>query len=110
MTLKLSPAILELIEQCMQEDDETTTTKLQAHLAAHNVHVSLSTVHCNRLQLGWIYRGAAYSQLIRNENKQKRLEWARRNLHGTFEDVIWTDEASIQLVWHRRYSWREAMS
>jgi len=40
MTLKLSPAILELIEQCMQEDDETTATQL----AAHNVHVSLSTV------------------------------------------------------------------
>jgi len=107
MTLKLSPAILELIEQCMQEDDETTATQLQTRLAAHNVHVSLSTVLRNRRQLGWIYRGSAYCQLIRNENKQKRLEWAQRNLHDTFEDVIWTDEASIQLDWHKRYSCRK---
>ena len=27
--------------------------------------------------LGWVYRGSAYCQLIRNVNKQKRLEWPR---------------------------------
>ena len=47
--------------------------------------------------MGWVYRGLAYCQLIRNENKQKRLEWAQRNLHENFDDVIWSDEASIQL-------------
>ena len=107
MTLKLSPAILELIERCMQEGDETTATLLQTRLAAHNIHVSLSTILRNRRQLGWIYRGSAYCQLMRNENKQKRIEWAYRNLSDTFEDVIWTDEASIQLDWHKRYCCRK---
>jgi len=40
MTLKLTPTI---IEHCMQEDDETTATQLQARLAEHNVHISLTT-------------------------------------------------------------------
>ena len=44
MTLKLSPAILQLIEHCMREDDETTATQLQARLAVFNVHVSLTTI------------------------------------------------------------------
>jgi len=74
MNLKLSPTILQLIEYSMQQDDETTATQPQARLAVHNVHVSLSTILHNRRQLGWIYCGSAYCQLIRNENKQKRLE------------------------------------
>ena len=77
----------------MREDDETTATQLQARLATHGVYVSLTTILRNRRQLGWIYRGSAYCQLIRNENKQKRLEWARANLSDSFDDVIWSDES-----------------
>ena len=107
MTLKLSPAILQLIEHYLQEDNETTATQLQARLAVFNVHVSLTTILRNRHQMGWVYRGSAYCQLIRNENKQKRLEWAQRNLYENFDDVIWSDEASIQLDSHKRYCCRK---
>jgi len=107
MTLKLSPAILQIIEQAMRDDDETTATQLQVKLAAYNVHVSLSTILRNRRQLGWIYRGSAYCQLIRTVNKQKRLEWAEANLHDNFDDVIWSDESSIQLDCHKRYCCRK---
>lgn len=107
LTLKLSPAILQIIEQAMQEDDETTATQLQAKLASYNVHVSLSTILRNRRQMGWVYRGSAYCQLIRNVNKQKRLEWAQEYLYDNFDDVIWSDESSIQLDCHRRYCCRK---
>ena len=70
LTLKLSPTILQMIESAMREDDETTATQLQAKLAAEGVYVSLTTIVRNRRQLGWIYRGSAYCQLIRNQNKQ----------------------------------------
>ena len=95
LTLKLSPTILQLIESAMREDDETTATQLQAKLTAHGCYVSLTTILHNRRQLGWIYRGSAYCQLIRNENKQKQLEWARANHNNNFDDVIWSDESSI---------------
>ena len=100
LTLKLSPTILQVIESAMREDDETTATQLQAKLAAHGCYVSLTTTLRNRRQLGWIYPGSAYCQLIRNENKQKRLEWACANLNNNFDDVIWSDESSIQLDCH----------
>ena len=107
LTLKLSPTILQMIESAMREDDETTATQLQAKLAAEGIYVSLTTILRNRRQLGWIYRGSAYCQLIRNQNKQKRLEWARANLTDSFDDVIWSDESSIQLDCHRRYCCRK---
>ena len=73
-TLKLSPTILQMIESTMREDDETTATQLKAKLAAEGVYVSLTMILHNRRQLGWIYEGSVYCQLIRNQNKQKRLE------------------------------------
>ena len=76
-------------------------------LAAHGCYVSLTTILRNRRQLGWVYRGSAYCQLIRNKNKQKFLEWACANLENNFVDVIWSDESSIQLDCHRRYCCRK---
>ena len=61
----------------------------------------------NRCQLGWIYRGSAYCQLIRHQNKVKRLQWAQDNLHENFEDVIWSDETTVQLENHRRFCYRK---
>jgi len=44
MTLKLSSTILQLIDYCMQQDNETTATWLQVRLGVHNVTVSLTTI------------------------------------------------------------------
>ena len=30
-------------------------------------------------------------------NKQEQLEWAHEHLHDDFDNVIWSDESSIQL-------------
>ena len=84
---KLSPAVQQLIEAAMREDDETTATQLQALLAHYHIYVSLATIVHNRRGLGWIYRGWAYCQPMRNANKEKRLEFARINFHDNFDNV-----------------------
>ena len=104
---KLSPAVQNIIELTMRNDDETTATQLQAMLASQNIYVSLATIVRNRIALGWTYRGSAYCQLIRQQNKTKRLDWARTYLHDTFDDVIWTDETTVQLETHKRYCYRK---
>ena len=38
--------------------------------------------------MGWIYRGSAYCQLIRDVNRPKRLEFAMASLHDKFDDAI----------------------
>lgn len=54
-----------------------------------------------------MFRGSAYCQVIRSENKAKRLEWARLHQGDRFEDAIFTDESSIQLESHRRFCCRK---
>ena len=90
----------------MRFNDETTATQLQATLAEHGVYVLLATIVCNRVELGWVYRGSAYCQLIRDSNK-KRLEFALTHQNDSFDNVIWSDETTVQLETHRRHCYRK---
>lgn len=107
---KLTPTVRDLVEQKMMEDDETTASQLHKYLMDNGILISLSTILRCRTSLGWTFRGSAYCQLIRLENKNKRLEWARQYLHEAdsgFEDVVWTDESCIQVETHKRFCYRK---
>ena len=108
---KISKRVLELVERRMREDDETTAVQLHTLLTACGISISLSTILRSRSSLGWTYRGSKYCQLIRSQNKHKRFQWAyenyMENLNNGFEDVIWTDETTVQLESHRRHSYRK---
>ena len=93
----ISYHVLRTVEEGMRTDDETTAIQLHEVLARHGICISLRTVLRSRVQLGWAFRGTAYCQLIRRANKQKRLEWAQQQVNDNFDNVIWTDEASVQL-------------
>ena len=45
--------------------------------------------------------------MIREANKVKRLAWAVENQDDDFDDVIWSDECTIQLENHRRFYCRK---
>ena len=93
---KTTPRKLSMIEMCMQENDETTGKELVKKVFEDTVvKLSLKSVYRSRRKLGWSYRG------VRVVNKQKRLEWAQKYSGDDFEDVIWTDETSVQLETHR---------
>ena len=87
---------MQIVEAKMQADDETTAVQLQKLLVDKGHPLSLKTILASRRQLGWTFRGSAYCQIIRTQNKQNRLEWATKHLieaiNSEFEDVLWTDE------------------
>ena len=64
----------------MHIDDETTAHQLHRLLQSRGYKIRLRNVLRCRRSLGWTFRGSAYCQLVRNVNKQKRLEWAKANL------------------------------
>lgn len=104
---KIVGQIKALVEQQMQLDNETTAMQLHAQVKVHRYNIFLRTIlHC-RMSLGWTFCGCAYYQLQQDANKVKHLEWARKHRDDTFEDVIWTDESSIQLKTHRRFCCRK---
>lgn len=98
---------MQVVNQQMRLNDETTAVQLHDILTRHGISVSLRTVLRCREQLGWTFRGSAYCQLIRDANKAKRLEWAQKYMNDDFANVIWTDEASVQLETHRRRCYRK---
>lgn len=107
---KLTPEVMAIVEVQMNEDDETTAYQLHRILNEKGFSLSIWTILRCRKNLGWTFRGSAYCQLIRTANKQKRLEWARRYLDEAedgFDNVIWSDESSIQLESHKRYCCRK---
>ena len=96
--------------QQMEKDDKTTAFQIHKLLTDHGIRISLATILRCRLQLGWTYRGSAYCQLIRHANKEKRLLWCQQNLNEAedgFENVLWTDESTIQIETHKRHAYRK---
>ena len=73
---KISAEVFSIVNQKMGEDDETTAVQLQKLLTQKDYQLSLHTILCSGVKLGWTFRGSAYCQLIRGVNKVKRLEWA----------------------------------
>ena len=106
---KITPEVLRIVEAKMQADDETTPTQLLDTLNRSGVNISLKTVKRCRQKLGWTFHGSRYCQMIRDSNKVKRLEWCVEQQHAqdSFNDVIWSDETSVQLERHRRHSFRK---
>jgi len=104
---KTTAEIKDIVEQQMQRDDETTAVQLHHLLSSRGYSISLRSILRCRTSLGWTFRGSAYCQLIRDANKVKRLAWAREHVGETFDDVIFTDESSIQMEAHRRFCCRK---
>ena len=101
---KVTSEIRMVIEKQMEKNDESTGLELQKLLQKEvdGFDASLSSVLRWRNDLGWTAKGTKYCQMIREVNKEKRLKWAMENQDMTFQDVIYTDETTVQIETHRR--------
>ena len=104
---KITAEIKAIVDEQMRLDDETSAHQLHALLQSKGYSISLPTILRCRTALGWTFRGSSYCQLIREANKVKRLEWANAHKRDDFANVIWTDEATVQLETHRRFCCRK---
>ena len=104
---KITSEVKDIVENQMRLNDETSALQLHRLLQSYGYKIHRRTILRCRTSLGWTFRGSAYCQLIRDVNKQKRLDWAQLNMNDSFDDVIWTDESSIQMESHRRFCCRK---
>ena len=92
---------LRFIDKCMKENDESTARQLCDKLIIEWPELSLSvwTVRRARHKLGWRATRPKYYQLVRETNKKKRLDWCNERLaeNDQFDNVVFTDECSVQL-------------
>ena len=110
MPSKVTMEVKVIVEERMLQDDETTAHQIYHLLKEKGINISIWTIFRCRKDLGWTFRGSAYCQLIRHANKEKRLQWAKENIDEAedgFDDVIFTDESSVQLESHKQYCHRK---
>ena len=108
----LTKEMMNTIEQSLKSDDELTARKLKAKLAEefHSLpNVSLATIKRCRKELGWVCTRPHYCQLIREANKEKRKKWYKIQLDNNeqFQNVVFTDECTVQLDHHGRLCFRK---
>ncbi|KAJ8030040.1 Transposable element Tcb1 transposase [Holothuria leucospilota] len=103
------PIVDEIIENRLRNNDELTAADLQREITKETgKKISISTIKEHRQKLGWVCTGTRYCQLVRQANKKKRLIFALNCLSTgeTFENVIFTDECSIELDNHANITFR----
>ena len=109
----LSEEHIRFIDEAMANDDELTSTQLYKKLLESypESRASCSTVVRARRDLGWVCKRTRYCAMISANNKDKRLEWCKLQVKDetdlAFENVIWSDESSVQLESHRRMSFHK---
>ena len=107
---KLNSEQVQYIDECMKENDECTARQL--HMLLLNkwpgLEVSVDTIKRERRLLGWVASKPKYCQWVRGGNMEKRLEWCTQMIstNESFDNVIFTDECSIQLDSHGRLCFR----
>ena len=109
---KLSEEMTTLMDNMLRNNDEMTSRQIRSRLVEEFQslnRVSLSTVKRARQVKGWVCTRPHYCQLIREVNKVKRKEWCQQKIEmkEEFEDVIFTDECTVQLDHHGRLCFRK---
>ena len=109
---KLNDAHYRFIDNAMSQDDELSCPKLHILLkeAFPDLEVSMTTVKRARRELGWVAKKTRYCALISSNNQEKRVEWCKKQQESgdlEFENVVWTDECTVQLESHRRIAFHK---
>ena len=106
----LSVADANFIDEKMMSNDELTSGEIQKLLnVERGVNVSTSTICNTRRKIGWKHEKARYCQLIRDRNKVKRFVFCLRamNEKDGFEDVIFSDETTVEIQQCTRFCFRK---
>lgn len=107
----LNDKMLDMIDRLLMENDKVNARQLRDRLL--DVHpelkVSLDTIKSYRKKKGWVCTRPHYCQLIRQVNKVKRLEWCLEQINNNerFENVIFSDECTVQLEQHSKLYFRK---
>ena len=100
-----------VIDELLQDNDELTARQIQSKLEEQfsRLCMSLATVKRVRRQNGWVCTRPHYCQLIHEVNKGKRLAWCQQQLNDEeqFENVLFTDECTVQLDHHSRLCFKK---
>lgn len=95
----------EIINRHLKQNDELTASDLQQIIFTETgERISLTRIKVARRKAGWVCTGTNYCQLVRRQNRQKRLIFALNCLsrNKNFERVIFSYKRSVELDQHAK--------
>ena len=102
----ITESIAEYLDRMLEDDGEISAMELHRLIAKKfGKQIPAQTIRLFlRQKLQWVVVRTKVGPMISDKNKAKRMEFAQRCLTAkdSFDDVIWTDESSVQLVKHTR--------
>lgn len=99
----------DFVNKCMNDVPDMSAKVLKGKIQEEfDINVSKSAVTRFRRKLGWTLSLTHYNQMIREPNKEKRVDWCKVQVDNkeTFDDVIFTDESKIMMKNICRRSYR----
>ena len=99
---------VELIVDCFKKDPSTSSRQVYKELKAAGAQFILSTTKRPIEAVGFTASKPGYGQLVREINKVKRVEFCQMliDTNETFDDVIFSDQSSIQLHQNKTVMYR----
>ena len=102
----ITESIAEYLDRMLEDDGEISAMELHRLIAKKfGKQIPAQTIRrFLRHKLKWVVLKTKVGPMISDKNKAKRMEFAQRCLTAkdSFDDIIWTDESSVQLVKHTR--------
>ena len=102
---KLRQEHIVYLDEKMKENGELASRELKENVAKDcDMDVSTATIQRARRKLGWKKENARYCQFVCEPNKMKRLAFCLKALSEKekFDNIIFTDETSMQIEQHAR--------
>lgn len=108
VTTSVSQRDAELIRDCFSKDATLSSRDIYRMLKDDGASFSLSTTKWAIAACGFTHSKPRYGQMVRDANKAKRVSFCERLIrdNDTFDDVIFSDECSVQLHQNKVCSYR----
>jgi transposase len=103
---------IEVIRETLTNDPNISSRDVQSALINDGSRISSRTVRRAINEAGFVCSKPRYAQLVRDVNKEKRQGFCQDLISrdDSFDDVIFSDESSIQLHGNKLTSYRECNS
>ena len=83
-----------------------SATEIAKKVTRFKVHVSPRTITRRVTEKGMVYGSTLAKPLLSAKNRKKRLEWTKNLLADSWDNVVFTDEATFRIYGVKKKVWR----
>jgi transposase len=96
-----------ILEKFIEKNPDATSPMLSDKLKRHNIEISARSVRRRLNQTGLVFGNTMLKPLLSEKHCAKRLVWAKQNQERDWNQVLFTDETTINVNVRRKKVWHK---